>query len=248
MPMPELALSLFGLREPTGVRAKIELARTLGFRAIALDATDRETRPRELGRSARRDLASLIRRAELRFVGVDAFVPPPHFVDSAHADRAAEAVMLACDFAADLASLTDGQAIVGTLLPPDFAGRAILAAHAASFGVRLADHHHPPDARASDTPNEPAVGLDPATVMLAGADVEEALASNADRLASARLSDLDASGRTEPGTGRLDLLSYIVSLGTSGYDGPIVLDLRQLEDQPGVARRVLQRLSEIAPR
>lgn len=248
MPMPELALALVGLREPASVRAKIELARTLGFRAIALDATDRESRPRELGRSARRDLASLIRRAELRCVGIDAFIPPAHFVDAAHADRAAEAVMHACDFAADLASLTDGEAIVSTLLPPGFAGRRTLAAHAAGFGVRLADHHAPPDEHAGETSNEPDVGLDPATVMLAGGDVEETLASNADRIASARLSDLDSSGRTEPGTGRLDLLAYAVSLGTSGYDGPVVLDLRQLEDQPGVVRRVLQRLSEIAPK
>src|SRR5690606_13026801 len=88
------ALSIAGVRDDpalkgAGPRAPIEAAAKAGFRAVALDASAAGLRPRDLDRSARRDLAALLRRLELAFAGLDLWIPPEHFASPEHADRAA---------------------------------------------------------------------------------------------------------------------------------------------------------------
>lgn len=92
-------------------RASLDLAVAIGFRAVQLDATAAGLRPRDLDRSARRDLAATLRRAELTCAGIDLLIPPQHFTDPTHADRAAEALFAAIDLAADLGTLTESAVV-----------------------------------------------------------------------------------------------------------------------------------------
>lgn len=71
---------------------------------LTLDATAPGFRPRQLDHSARRDLASAIRRAELSLAGVDCFVPTEHLEDAATRDRAASAILAAVELAGQIGS------------------------------------------------------------------------------------------------------------------------------------------------
>lgn len=157
-PVPNpLSISLAGLRrdDPTlpwaaGARAAVDWAGTLGVRAVQLDATAAGLRPRELDRSARRDLAALLRRRELELSGLDLWLPGEHLIDPAHVDRAAGAIVAAIGLAAEIAPLAGGVAgrCVSVMLPAKI-GRDVLAqigAEAERQGVRLADHAWPPGA------------------------------------------------------------------------------------------------------
>ncbi|MEZ6163399.1 MAG: hypothetical protein R3B67_03075 [Phycisphaerales bacterium] len=72
--LPEIAVSTCGF-DPSP-RVTIETIATLGHRAVALDVTVPELRPRNLSRSARRDLAALLRKAELELAGLDLWIRP----------------------------------------------------------------------------------------------------------------------------------------------------------------------------
>lgn len=90
-----------------------------GARAVVLDATHPELRPRDLGRSARRDLASAIRRSELAWKGIDVFVPTAHLASCEHSDRALSAVIGAIELAGELAAFNIGEHAVVTFDLPD---------------------------------------------------------------------------------------------------------------------------------
>ncbi|MFZ9880777.1 MAG: hypothetical protein ACO3QC_05185, partial [Phycisphaerales bacterium] len=53
------------------VRVALELVSRLGYRGAQLSAADPATRPRDLGASARRDLAAALARSELACAGID---------------------------------------------------------------------------------------------------------------------------------------------------------------------------------
>lgn len=217
---------------------------------IQLDATRRGLRPRDLGRSARRDLAALLRRHELLLSGLDLWIPAEHFVDNARVDRAVMAVAAACELVADLDAVYRVVSLaLDTATPGDVLAQ--LAASADRFGVRLADHTAGHTAATSNTlpipadrPHAIAVGLDPAACFIAGVDpLAHALArstNTARRLASARLSDLSAMGRCIPASeaGRLDLTLYAATLTTADYTQPVIIDLRGLPDVRDAARRI----------
>lgn len=251
-----LALAMVGLPRPLGARAMIEQAAALGARAVQLDATHAELRPRDLARSARKDLAALLRRCSLACSGVDLFVPPGHLVDAERASRAIEAFEDAFAFAADLVQLAGAPAVLSTALPSGdepLTRSALdqLAASAEAHGVRVADHGWTPrgHARAQVERDAPiGVGLDPAAILLAEHDPSRAAstlgAPAGPGIAAARLSDSDGSARTEPGVhgGRLDALAYAVALHTAGYERHVVLDVRGVSDDPlACAARVLRR-------
>ncbi|MEM7756072.1 MAG: hypothetical protein AAF297_10600, partial [Planctomycetota bacterium] len=86
VPLPSVAVS--ALPALPASKAAIGAVSAMGARAIQLDATRAGLRPRDLERSARRDLAATMRREELAFSGVDLWIPPHHFVDPDRADRA----------------------------------------------------------------------------------------------------------------------------------------------------------------
>lgn len=250
MPCPALSLALLGLESAeigADPRTQIAWAGDAGFAAVQLDATAPSVRPRELDRSARRDLGATMRRRGLACSGVDLFIPPAHLLAPAHADRAISALLGAIELAAQLASLTGGTPVLSTRLPREAEARSAIdavAEHAMAHAVRVADHAWPPDD--STPPGSPiGVGLDPAAMFLADASIDPAAAASRlkERVASARLTDLDADGRVPPGEGRLDELAFGVALATGSYSGHLVLDLRGLRRQAGVARDALDRLA-----
>jgi sugar phosphate isomerase/epimerase len=268
-----LTVSLAGLeRDPVapwagGPRAAIEWAAAVGARAVQLDATAAGVRARDLDRSGRRDLASLLRRLQLTLSGLDLWIPPEHFLNPGRADRALAAAQSAVELAADLARLIDGSpppqvSLILPDSPPAGLSEAITAA-AVSRGARIADHAiraivsgQPASASPGLVPGMPGPtvaahpaqvsadspigpGLDPAALILAGRD-PAAAAARAAALVSARLSDASMTGRTVPGQGRLDLTAYLASLSVAGYARPLVLDLRGLPNQDAAARAVVQ--------
>lgn len=245
-----------GASRAAEVRWLLPWARRAGFRAVQLCAATPGLRPRELDRSARRDLAASLRRDDLACSGLDLWIPEQHFADPQYLDRAVAAVLSAIELAADLATLAAGSVVtsrparpglVSLLLPSSLGAdiRASLAQHARSRGVHLADHRWPVDESAPADPDDPLrIGLDPATILASGADPAAFAARLAKRVASARLTDL-ARGplglRVAPGSrqGRLDVLSYLIGLATASYSGFAVADLRGIADQSAAAATVL---------
>jgi sugar phosphate isomerase/epimerase len=262
---PELARASSGGGRSTSpaqaLRDTLAALSAAGVRHVQLDATHAAIRPRDLDRSARRDLAALLRRLELSCSGLDIMVPPEHLAGPAHADRAVAAVCAAIALAGDLASLrggavvarrTHGDARVSLVLPdrplPDVLTQ--ISAAAELHGVLVADHRWPPgDTSAGSGGIGPVgVGLDPATLLVQTQDPVAAVAQTASRLHAARLSDL-ARGlgavRVAPGSGsgRLDVLAYRVALVAAGFTSPPVLDLRAVAPSAGGLRAVLSALA-----
>jgi len=253
--MPALPLSIALLGAPgAGLRPQLEWAAACGVRAVQLNAAARDARPRDLGRSARRDLASVLRRLELQVSGVDLFISPQHLTDPANADRAATALLDAVDFTAEIVELAGGRPILGVELPTsaELAGSGVvqsIADRAATRSVRLADHRWPPTwGKDADPDASPlAVGLDPAALLPAGLDPAAEITRLGRRLALLRLSDADAAGRTVVGQGRLDVLALAIALVTIGYGGHAVIDLRTLPDPAQAVRRAIDRLADALP-
>lgn len=256
----EVGVSFAGIVEPITLRPLIDWAAGLGFRAVHLNAAAAELRPRELSRSARRDLAATLRRAEVKLAGVDLWVPSGHFVAPEHSDRAFEAVREAVGFAAEMKGLVEGGSVVCVSLPQGEAGgeaRRVVGEFGASLGVVVADHAWPVPGETEGVDGGGVgengaergwigIGLDPAAVFAfagVGGDPGMEAARLGGRLVCARLSDLSAEGRVEPGAGRLDVEAYLAMLDAAGYRRTVVLDLRGLKDQTRVALRVAGRLA-----
>lgn len=220
-----------------GVRARDVLARLAdsGARGVRLDATMREIRPRELDRSGRRDLASLLGRLGLRFAGVDCFVPSEHYSDVSHAERAMMATTGAIELCAELAGLCGGRAgrtVSLTMRPVDREAIEIVRAHSERAGVRIGLCADP--AETAEVLDETiGVCLDAAGSVMRGRDAGEEVLNAGVRLVCARLSDTDCFTRVRPGEGRLDLGGYAAAMIGAGYREEVALDLRGVQDQPG---------------
>lgn len=216
----------------------------LGFRHVQLSATQPGLRPRELDGSARRDLIANLRRRELAVSGIDLWIPPSHFSNPAHVDRAVSAAVAGIKLAGDLGrcpvSVTLPALNVGgddevnggesdTVITAEAVQAVVDAAHHA--GVPLADHQVPVADRARD--ELIGIGVDPAAWLAAGDDPAQAVHHHSDHLIAARLSDLLTTGLRGPiGTrdGRLDVTSYHVALTIARYARPVILDARQWPD------------------
>lgn len=258
LPRMPLAVALSGLTIAEGLREQIAWAAGQGFRGVQINAAARGSRPRDLGRSARRDLASVLRRHELVCAGVDLWVPPTHFTEPAYADRAVEAATGAIGLARELAPLTSGSAALSLVLPDAGADgvviRRTLGDRAQGAGVRVADFRWPPEPFVGEPDSPIGVGVDPASVLMAAApsgnaewtDPAAAVARLGPRLAAVRLSDAVMAGRVVPGTGRLDLLAYLAATATNPGAGMLVLDLRGIEHQDAAAAQVVKRCGLVA--
>ncbi len=174
-----------------------------------------------------------LRRLGLAPAGLDLWIPEAHLRDPARVDRAVGAIEAAVELAADL-----GRVSLSLLLPrgdqePDAIAPVLEAVIEKSirFGVPLADCEVPP----SDRPDV-GVGIDPVIWLSNGRDPADAVVAHADRVRSARLGDLTASGdRIAIGAGdgedgRLDLDAYRGALQRCGFKGPVVVDLRSQND------------------
>ncbi|MBL0870410.1 MAG: sugar phosphate isomerase/epimerase [Phycisphaerales bacterium] len=269
LPLPPLALAMLGLELPTPsigdldpaskLRAALSFTRAGGVGAVQLNAAEPGFRPRDLDRSARRELAALLRRSNLGLSGLDLFIPPEHFAMPGFQDRAVTAALAAIELLADLRSLVCASGSLNeshaklaalSLMLPAQTDRVIidqLAAASEKCSVRIADHHWAPPS--TDTSQSPRItheiiapGLDPAAILMAGGDPIAQAAKLARTLASARLCDVSAVGRravsaanntpfsTALGSGRLDVHAYAATLSACGYRGPVVIDLRQVND------------------
>jgi len=243
-----LALTLAPVAGPGGdVRAALGLIARAGFEAVQLSAGMPGLRPRELDRSARRDLVSTMRRRELTAAGIDCWVPLEHFTDPVHADRAAAAVMQTIDLASDL-----GRVPLSLHLPDPGPVLDALIAHAAVHGVTLADHGpwtmEPAavagdDGDEDDTDPRPAgppvgVGIDAAAWIAQGLDPAAGAMRHASSMASLRLVDLDRSGMRRPiggAGGRVDVLALRAATEATEYRGPLVIDARQWPEPVAMA-------------
>jgi len=237
---PPLAVTLAPLvaaatHDGDEMRSAMDCIAGLGFRFVQLSATHPGLRPRDLDQSARRDLLATLRRRELTISGVDVWIPPRHFLEAEHADRAVAAIHQAIELAADL-----GRCPVSFTLPhsmnDDHAGALKLLAEAVSaqadrFGVRLADHGVRLVQREGTLIE---VGIDPAAWIGQGDDPVKAVLANSTRLASARLCDLLTSGLRgpigDPQERQLDVQGYKVALSVAGYTQPLIVDTRSWRD------------------
>ncbi|MFN0011263.1 MAG: hypothetical protein ACKVS8_06415 [Phycisphaerales bacterium] len=250
-----LSLALGGLEPPfeasaEGLRGALDWARAAGFRAVHLNAAAAGLRPRDLDRSARRDVAAILRRNELALSGLDLWVPAEHFADARHAERAVAAVVGAIELAAELRTLAGeragaGSVCVSIVLPRPVPGEVVgqLRARADAAGVRVADCALPlGEASEGDERDPMAVGLDPAGMLLANVDACKEASRLGKRVACARLSDLSPSGRIAPGDkgGRLSLTEYAVATALGCPDAPVVLDLRGVADPQRAAASALR--------
>lgn len=234
---PEIAVALSGL--PTGrgrpwgssTHEGCAFVRELRVRGVALDGARPDCRAKDLGRSARRDLAAMIRRAELELAGIDLWIPSEHYADAQRSARALEAALAGAVLAAELARLVGGRSrpVVSVTLPAALGehDRAALAHGAERHGAIVADHT--PDAASMDAGT--GVGVDPAACLLAGTTPQACLHRAGPALASLRLSDLNAAGRCAVASegARLDLPAYAASAVGTGLRW-ITADTRGVND------------------
>lgn len=232
---PEIAVAIAGLPPESGAGTP-EAARWVRdrrIRGVALDAARPDCRARDLGRSARRDLAAMLRRTELELTGIDLFIPPAHYADPARAERAIETVQQTATMVAELARLVGGRSrpLVSVTLPAELPAsvRAALAVHAERFGSTIADH----TPRAEAAPPGLTLGVDPAACFMAGED--PAAAATRAGVSALRLTNLDATGRCAANAdgGRLDATGYAAAAVTTGLRW-IVADTRGVPE-PGRA-------------
>lgn len=111
-----------------------------GGRHLTLDVTANGFRPRELDRSARRDLVATFNRDEVLLSGLDCLVPAEHLRDREKLDRAVAAISAAIELAADMRVRR-----VACRLPsePDPQAVELLRAAAERQGVVLAAYGPP---------------------------------------------------------------------------------------------------------
>lgn len=203
------------------------LMSSLGQPRVHLDAALAGLRPRELDRSARRDLASMLKRSGVGATGLDLFIPPQHLAETAHVDRAVGAIASAIELLSDLASLGALESKVLCIsLPqkPLASALAAIASAAQDRAVTIADFSLPP---AFDVPSSIARGIDCAQAIAAGHDPASLIASSAP--SAIRLSDWDGARRVPVGKGRLDTRLTVASASIAAPNVPVVIDLRGID-------------------
>ena len=184
-------------------------------------------RGRELDRSARRDVAAILKRNGLGFSGIDLWVPAQHFEDPGKVDRALEAVADACGLAAELARLVEASKVCVSVTLPEKPSASLVDAvvrPALSAGVRIADHNR----RERELPVVLAMGFDPSPYLMSGKDPLDAATYLIQGVIDARLTDATKLGRCAVGHGDLDVTAYKGLLETLGVMPFVTVDVRQM--------------------
>ncbi|MBX3389089.1 MAG: hypothetical protein KF691_06495 [Phycisphaeraceae bacterium] len=245
-----LSLSISNISpDPRGSLALASsLMASLGEPRIQFDATLAGLRSRDLDRSARRDLASILKRAGVRAMGIDLFLPPAHLAESAHVDRAIGAILGAIELISELAALDAIESKVLCLsLPPKPLAHAVQAISGAALerGVTIADFSL---SVAANVPASIARGVDCAQVLAAGQDPAALIARG---ISAIRLCDWDGAARVPVGKGRLDVRSVVASASIAAAMAPVVIDLRGIRDVAlnweEAARRAVREWNEARP-
>ncbi|MCC5830294.1 MAG: TIM barrel protein [Phycisphaeraceae bacterium] len=223
------------------IRGCLDRLERLGYRAVQIDATFPATRPRELSKQARRDLAGFCRRREIEIAGLDAFIPVKHFLNKAYVDQAMAATLAALEMAADLGHLPVSLGLPAPLLEQDGGLVGELINQADRTGARLAIHlEEQPDLLASflERCDHPGIGagFSPAHALAAGNDPMVAMGRLGRHVLVGRLCDLSTSVagsgvRCTLGEGDLDVATYRLGLDMAEQRiGPVILDLDGLSD------------------
>ncbi|MCB9848965.1 MAG: hypothetical protein H6814_11180 [Phycisphaeraceae bacterium] len=233
--LPQLAMSTLGVPASHAPRKLIERAAAEGFRAVLLDTARPGIRPRDLDRSARRGLASLLRRLELTLAGAELWIPPEHFASPEHCDRAVAAAQGAIDLLAELSGLIAADRTLTLTLPAQGAEEAADAisgvALRAEVGIAC------PDRSAGGGEQRPPLGvcLDPMLLERRGEDAIAVLTGLTRPPQAARWSYRGSRRAQSP-----DPLAYASALSVVGFSGAVALDLRDAPDpdhdaQPALA-------------
>lgn len=246
-------------------REQIEWLSRTGARGLVLDGTRDGIRSRQLDGSARRAIVSLLRRLDVRFRGIDLWIPAADFADAGTSSRAIEATCAAIELCADLYRMGGERTIapaVNLVLPKGDAGPTAAAARsavidaAARHGARLADFGPVPRETVLDADSPVGAGIDPVALLNAGLDPAATIAGLKSPLHGARERTPGTLSRASRDAGvRFDALAYRVSLSTRGVvtdasdqavgAGPaLVLDLRN-EERPQQA--LLESWSKAGP-
>jgi len=200
---------------------------SLGAPLLHLDAMLPGLRPRELDRSARRDLASMLKRSGVGATGIDLFLPPQHLAEPAHVDRAVGAITSAIELLSELASLGAMETKVLCLsLPQKPLANALAAIASAALerAVTITDFSLP---AASDIRTSIARGVDCAQAIAAGQDPASLIAASAP--GAIRLCDWDGTRRVPVSKGRLDTRLAVASASIAAPRVPVVIDLRGID-------------------
>lgn len=248
---PTLAATLAPLIPRCGgsVQRAAETAARAGLRAVQLSAAQKDMRPRDLDRRARREVLAMLSRSGLMLAGLDLMIPHKDYLQSATQDRAVGSVLGAIDLAAELGRVPLSLSLPVEKLPQDVTDALLTAAD--GHGVTLAVHaEHDLDALEKwlATHDLPVVriGLDPATLLALDHDPAAVAVRFAAKLAVARLDDhattstASAGGRVPVGEGDLELLPYRGALAVATKLRSVVVELRDLPD-PVAGMRVAQR-------
>jgi sugar phosphate isomerase/epimerase len=244
-----LSLALTGLPIPDArerITSAAEAAARAEIPALHLDATLPGIRPRELDRSARRDLLAIVKRHNVSLTGCDLFIPPTHFTSPQHQQRAADAVRQAIGLAAELRSLGAAAAMVciETAASPsteptlDAAALLIdLAAHARDHGVTLCD--------CTSDSSPLARGLDLAAVLARNEDPAAAILTQ--KPVCLRLADWNGRARVPFGDGRADATAIAAATSVATPDALGILDFRvvQLTDAASIREAVARAASTL---
>jgi len=222
-----------------GASESLDVVAELGLLGVQFDAADPNLRPRELSESARRDLASALRRRGLLATGIDCFIPIDRFTDAARVEVALVAVHGCIALAETL-----GRVPVSLHLPREADVAQDLQREAQRRGVALADFTLPVNMQSAQH-----IGIDPAAMLANDLDPCAVVAAVGVRVVAARLVDLLRSGMRgaieEPGASRLDALAYRVALDIAGFRGLPVIDCRQWSDARAGVQATATRWSEL---
>ena len=223
-----------------------QLAR-LGLRHVQLSATQRETRPRELSQSARRDLLATMRRLELSCSGIDLWIPPDHFIEQAHQQRAVETALATIELALFFDHVPVSLRFPKINIAENAACESVIE-KALHCDVPLADHGVELSGTLSGDPRT-GVGIDPAAILSQGDDPAALILAHASRIASIRVCDLSETGMRLPlgsREGRLDVNGFKAAADVVDYERPIVIDARQWEQPLGGIEQTMHVMGGVA--
>jgi len=238
----DLALSTLGVSPAMKPRRVFERAAGAGFRAIMLDSARAGVRPRELDRSARRGLASLLRRLELRLAGAELWIPPEHYAAPVTSERALSSALSSIDLLAELADLIPAARTLTLSLPADGADEAVatIADAANRAEVTIANAARPGREGAAGAPI--GVALDPWAIRALGGDPIAIMTARHEAPDAARW---PFSTRRPEET--LDPFGYASALSVVGFRGDVALDLRDAIDPEADAVSALARWRQADP-
>lgn len=239
------------------VQESLEWISASGIRGVQLSATHAGMRPRELDGSARRDLRATLRRLELVCSGIDAWIPPDQWSDSATMERAVDALRQVCRLAEELDRVPVSLALPGKdadaareARRSDAVAAVVQAANV--HGVLLADMAWSTGSPRAEVPYPPVgVCIDPAAILASARRPFPVVTGASGRIAGARVVDLLRTGHRGPlgdSDGQLDVTEYRVALESAGCTALPVIDARQWTEPRAGALRSLAVWSAAVPR